>query len=135
LLATLVQGKFVMNSELKKLYEMIEESKVAMMTTRRRDGHLRSRAMANQKQAGGADLWFVTLEGAGKLEEIEHDPHVNLSYFRESKMEWVSIFAASRPQWRPRRHRVLSAKPGEMARRVDFLRGPRSCRGSRGLRT
>jgi general stress protein 26 len=96
LLAILVQGKLVMNSELKKLYEMIEESKVAMMTTRRRDGRLRSRPMANQKQAGGADLWFVTFEGAGKLEDIEHDPHVNLSYFRESKMEWVSISGIAR---------------------------------------
>jgi general stress protein 26 len=34
-----------------------------MMTTRRPDGHLESRAMANQKRADGADLWFVTAEG------------------------------------------------------------------------
>jgi general stress protein 26 len=43
------------------------------------DGHLESRAMANQKQADGADLWFVTAEGSGKLRDIAHDPHVNLS--------------------------------------------------------
>ena len=80
-----------MNSELKKLYEMIEESKVAMMTTRRSDGQLRARPMANQKQARGADLWFVTSEGTPKLGDIEYDSHINLSYFRESKMEWVSV--------------------------------------------
>ena len=34
--------------------------------TRRFDGHLESRAMANQKRADGADLWFVTAEGTGK---------------------------------------------------------------------
>ena len=80
-----------MNSELKRLYDMIEEIEVAMMTTRRADGHLRSRPMANQKQAQGADLWFVTAEGTAKLDDLANDPHVNLTYFRESTMEWVSV--------------------------------------------
>jgi general stress protein 26 len=80
-----------MQNELTKLYEMIEESKIAMMTTRRFDGQLRSRPMANQKQAPGADLWFVTAEGTAKLTDLAQDPHVNLAYFRESSMEWVSI--------------------------------------------
>ena len=62
-----------MKSELTKLYELIEESKVAMMTTRRSYGLLRSRPMANQKQAREADLWFVTSEGSEKLEDIAHD--------------------------------------------------------------
>ena len=44
-----------MNSELNKLYELIEEIEIAMMTTRRPDGHLESRAMANQKVAAGAN--------------------------------------------------------------------------------
>jgi general stress protein 26 len=48
-----------MKSELEKLYAAIESIETAMMTTRRADGHLRSRAMANQKQADGADLWFL----------------------------------------------------------------------------
>lgn len=47
--------------------------------------------MANQKQAGEADLWFVTTEESAKLKDIEYDPQVNLSYFREGKMEWVSV--------------------------------------------
>ena len=41
-----------MKTELDKFYGLIEEIKVAMMTTRRPDGHLESRAMPNQKQAG-----------------------------------------------------------------------------------
>jgi len=85
-----------MKTELTQLYDLIEESKVAMMTTRRADGLLRSRPMANQKQASGADLWFVTAEGVEKLKDIEHDAQVNLSYFRESKMEWVSISGIAR---------------------------------------
>jgi general stress protein 26 len=36
--------------------------------------------MANQTRAGGDDLWFVTADGADKLRDIAHDPHVNLAY-------------------------------------------------------
>ena len=46
-----------MNTELDKFYGLIDQIEVAMMTTRRPDGHLESRAMANQKRAGGADLF------------------------------------------------------------------------------
>jgi general stress protein 26 len=80
-----------MKTELNKLYEMIEELETAMMTTRRPDGNLVSRAMATQKQAPGADLWFVTLEESPKLREIEHDPHVNLSYYKDGTREWISV--------------------------------------------
>jgi general stress protein 26 len=79
-----------MRSELEKFYGLIDEIKVAMMTTRRPDGHLESRAMANQKRADGADLWFVTSEGSDKLRDIEHDPHVNLAYYKPGSYEWVS---------------------------------------------
>jgi general stress protein 26 len=79
-----------MRNELEKFYDLIDEIKVAMMTTRRPDGHLESRAMANQKRADGADLWFVTADGTSKLRDIAGDPHVNLSYFNPGSYEWVS---------------------------------------------
>ncbi len=80
-----------MTSDLSKLYTLIDDIEVAMMTTRRPDGHLRSRAMANQKRAAGADLWFVTLDDTGKLADLAHDAHVNLSYYRDGSREWVSV--------------------------------------------
>ena len=80
-----------MKTELDKLYELIKDIEIGMMTTRRRDGHLESRAMATQKQAAGADLWFVTSDGTAKLRDIESDPHVNLSFFKDGTMEWISI--------------------------------------------
>jgi general stress protein 26 len=78
-------------TELQKLYDHIDEIEIAMMTTRRADGHLVSRAMANQKRAAGADLWFVTRTGMPKLDEIEEDPHINLTYYKDRTREWVSI--------------------------------------------
>jgi len=80
-----------MKSELEKFYGVIEDIETAMMTTRRADGHLRSRAMANQKRAAGADLWFVAAEGSHKLDDLAGDPHINLSYYKDSNREWVSV--------------------------------------------
>lgn len=70
-------------TELDKLYDLIDGMEIAMMTTRRPDGHLESRAMATQKRAAGADLWFVTLEDSAKVRDIAADPHVNLAYYRD----------------------------------------------------
>jgi general stress protein 26 len=78
-------------SEMEKLYEQIDDIKIAMMTTRRADGHLQSRAMATQKRASGADLWFVTMNNAPKLRDLEADPHLNLAYYKDGTYEWVSV--------------------------------------------
>ena len=85
-----------MKTELEKFYGLIDDIQVAMMTTRRPDGHLESRAMANQKRAGGADLWFVTTVGSGKLRDIAQDPHVNLAYYKSGSYEWVSASGVAR---------------------------------------
>ena len=80
-----------MRKELEKLFTRIDGLETAMLTTRRRDGHMVSRAMANQKHAPGADLWFVTTEGTAKLDDLAEDPHVNLAYYKDRTREWVSV--------------------------------------------
>jgi general stress protein 26 len=80
-----------MSHSLDALYEQIDAIEIAMMTTRRTDGHLESRAMATQKRAAGADLWFVTLEDTQKVRDIAADPHVNLSYYKDRTREWISV--------------------------------------------
>ena len=52
---------------------------------------MRSRAMANQKTAAGADLWFVCREGTAKLTDLKYDQHINLTYYRNSNREWISV--------------------------------------------
>jgi general stress protein 26 len=90
-LARLAYGGNVAESELDKVFAILDEIDTAMLTTRRADGHLVSRAMATQSRAPGADLWFVTMEASGKLQNIAADPHVNLTYFNESSREWISV--------------------------------------------
>jgi general stress protein 26 len=79
------------DEKLQKLYDLIENIETAMFTTRRADGRLVSRPMATQKRASGADLWFVTMRGSEKLDEIRNDAQVNLAYFKDRTKEWVSV--------------------------------------------
>ena len=80
-----------MSDTLSKLYDLVDDLEIAMMTTRRADGHLEARPMATQKRAGGADLWFVSAEGTAKLRDLEGDPHVNLAYYKDRTREWISV--------------------------------------------
>lgn len=82
--------------KLDQMYGLVEGIEIAMFTTRRQDGHLVSRPMANQARAAGADLWFVTDGETHKLDELAHDPHVNLSYYRDKTREWVSVSGTAR---------------------------------------
>jgi general stress protein 26 len=79
------------DEKLQKLHDLIENIETAMFTTRRADGRLVSRPMATQKRASGADLWFVTMRGSEKLDEIRRDVQVNLAYFKDRTKEWVSV--------------------------------------------
>jgi general stress protein 26 len=80
-----------MQEDIGKLHEMIGDIGIAMMTTRRADGHLVSRAMATQKRTAGADLWFATSTETMKLDDLEQDPHVNLAYYKDRTREWISV--------------------------------------------
>src|SRR5690349_5685924 len=100
-------GDRQVKTELNKFYGLIDDIKIAMMTTRRPDGHLESRAMATQKRADGADLWFVTEDGSGKLRDIEYDPHVNLAYYKQDSYEWVSASGIARLSRDPAKIREL----------------------------
>lgn len=82
--------------ELEKFFDQIKDIEVAMMTTRRADGHLESRPMATQKRAAGADLWFVAAENTAKLADIERDPYINLAYYKDRTKEWVSVSGVAR---------------------------------------
>ena len=74
-----------------ELYALVKDIEIAMFTTRRPDGRLVSRPMATQKQAAGADFWFVTSKETDKLDELATDPNVNLGYYDQKTREYVSV--------------------------------------------
>lgn len=83
-------------NKVEELYELVKEIEIAMFTTRRTDGRLVSRPMATQKQAAGADLWFVTSRETDKLDELEAEPNVNLGYYDQKSREYVSVSGRAR---------------------------------------
>jgi general stress protein 26 len=103
-----------MKDELAKLYEMIEDLKIAMMTTRRGDGHMVSRPMATQRHTPGADLWFMTMEHMCKLDELEVEPHVNLAYYKDRTREWISVSGTARTTRDPATIKSLWASDWKM---------------------
>ena len=79
------------DKKLDELYDLIDGMEIALMTTRRRDGHLVTRPMATQYRGPLGDLWFVTNIETHKVDEVEADPHVSLGYYDDGTKEWVSV--------------------------------------------
>jgi len=80
-----------LEKKLDDLYKLIDGIETAMLTTRRTDGSLVSRAMQTQRRTTGTDLWFMTNVESEKFEELARDPHVNLSFYKDRTREWVSV--------------------------------------------
>ncbi len=79
------------NDNTKKLGELIKDVRIAMMTTQESDGTLRSRPMATQQVEFDGDLWFFTSADAAKVEEVQQDQHVNLSYAKPNDDTYISV--------------------------------------------
>jgi general stress protein 26 len=82
--------------KLEDLYRLIDGIGIAMLTTRRTDGSMVSRPMAMQERVSEADLFFVTDGDTHKLDELEFDAHVNVSFYRDRTREWVSVSGTAR---------------------------------------
>src|SRR3546814_4953217 len=64
--------------EAKKLWEMIGDIRICMMTTIDDDGSLRSRPMAGVQDEFEGELWFFTRASSHKAQEVESHRRVNL---------------------------------------------------------
>jgi len=76
---------------IKKLNELIKDIDFAMLTTVEDDGMLRSRPMVTQEAEFDGDLWFFTGASSHKVDEVQHDRHVNVSYADPKNQHYVSI--------------------------------------------
>jgi general stress protein 26 len=75
----------------KKLWDMIKDVRVAMMTTVAEDGSLHSRPMATQQTDFDGDIWFFTGARSLKVFEVQRDHKVNLSYANPDDERYVSV--------------------------------------------
>ncbi|HEX2555936.1 MAG TPA: pyridoxamine 5'-phosphate oxidase family protein [Microvirga sp.] len=74
-----------------KLYELIKDVAIAMMTTIDTDGTLHSRPMHGSKTDEHGDLWFFTRIQSPKITEISRENQVNLAYSDPSGQNYVSV--------------------------------------------
>jgi general stress protein 26 len=79
------------HEDAQKLYDLVKDVKICMLTTVETDGALHSRPMHNQQADEAGDLWFFTYLQSPKTTEIGKDNHVNLAYSNPDKQHFVSI--------------------------------------------
>ncbi|MFY1828787.1 pyridoxamine 5'-phosphate oxidase family protein [Myxococcus fulvus] len=89
------------------LGELIHGIKVAMMTTVDADGSLHSRPMWTQDHDFDGELWFFTREHSHKVDEVEQDHHVNVSFSDPARERYVSVSGRCRLVKDPRKLREL----------------------------
>lgn len=68
------------NRDKKKLYEMIDDVKIAMLTTIEKNGSLHTRPMANQKADSEGSIWFFTDKDGSVARNVKANPKLSLGY-------------------------------------------------------
>jgi general stress protein 26 len=74
-----------------KLYELIKDVKIAMMTTADSGGKLHTRPMYSLEADESGDLWFFTQVGSPKTQEVSQDNEVSLGYADPGSQTYVSV--------------------------------------------
>ena len=77
---------------IEKLRKLIKGIDIAMLTTvDESDSTLRSRPMGTQKIEFDGELWFFTRASAPKVDEVEREQQVNVSYADPGHNRYVSV--------------------------------------------
>lgn len=75
-----------------KLWQMIKDMEIAMLTTVAENGCLHSRPMATQQvDVDRGELWFFTSIDSPKIAEIYHEREVGLAYASPETHRYVSV--------------------------------------------
>lgn len=76
---------------LRKIAELAKGIHIAMMTTVAKDGSMSSRPMAIQDKPFDGTFWFLTRSTSGKVEELEKDQHVTLTFAEPSDSKYIAL--------------------------------------------
>jgi general stress protein 26 len=71
--------------------DLMNDAKVAMLTTMTTDGKHVSRPMALQEAEFDGDLWFFAYDDSAKAEQIGVHPEVNVSFSDTKGHSWTSL--------------------------------------------
>ena len=73
-----------------KLWSMMKEIEIAMLTTED-DGYLRARPMAASQSEFDGTLWFFTRASSHKVDEVNAEHRVGVTFANVSKQDYVSF--------------------------------------------
>jgi general stress protein 26 len=80
------------NNQLEKVQKLVEEIRIAMMTTVDEQGNLVSRPMASLQMDEAGTIWFFTKRSSPKVDQIDNNDHrVNLAFASVSDASYVSV--------------------------------------------
>lgn len=79
------------NTRFEKLKHLISDIEIAMMTNIEENGYMRSRPMFLSKLDFDGTLWFFTNEHTHKVEEVNKNHLVNLTFANAANQTFVSI--------------------------------------------
>ncbi len=74
-----------------KLYDMIKEVRIAMLTTVESDGSLHTRPMANQEADENGDLWFFAERGSAVEANVQANPQLALGFSDPHGDSYVAV--------------------------------------------
>ncbi|MFD2572937.1 pyridoxamine 5'-phosphate oxidase family protein [Spirosoma soli] len=87
-----METKTQKNPQLDKVRDIIEDIRIAMMTTIDEQGNLVSRPMAAQQMDEDGTIWFFTQRSSPKVDQIDNNQHrVNLAFVSVSDASYVSV--------------------------------------------
>lgn len=77
---------------IEKIAKMMRDLDFCMLTTHTVDGQLHARPMSNNREVEfDGDVWFFSASDANKVEEIESEPEVELSFADITKFRFISM--------------------------------------------
>lgn len=79
------------NKEQKKVWQLIREIKTCLMVTQDSSGKFYARPMVAQQEEFDGELWFFTHKNSPKMQELEYNSHVLLSYSKPEQNDYVSV--------------------------------------------
>ncbi len=74
-----------------KLADLIDDINICMLTTVDTDGKPWSRPMATQDVTFGGDLWFFTRDDSEKVEHIERNRKVGVTFAHPGRQDYVTM--------------------------------------------
>lgn len=103
-----------------KVQTLIKDIRIAMLATRSGDGKFHARPMATSDMEFDGTLWFLTDNRSGKIDDIEADGEVLVTYADETHQTYVSVTGQGKIIRDPVKIRDLWSEPA----RVWFPKGP-----------